>query len=79
MEKHYEKPEAQVVRYRKRVKTYAEQFTDSSGVQQVSLHCDGCNQAFFTAKADDTTITPEQMIAAWEGHLKGCPNPPHNP
>lgn len=80
MEKYFEKPSAQVVRYRKRVKTYAEMFTDSGGVQRASYRCEFCNQYLFTVSVDQLSEEAEvqRMYDAWMAHLKVCPNNPYN-
>ena len=53
MNKHYENPEVTVVQYRKRVKTEAEEFTSSAGVQYIRVSCPICTKHLFEVTASE--------------------------
>ena len=78
MEKHYEKPDVSVIRYKKQVKTDAEEFTDSTGELKVRWSCRGCGQTFFIANGpldyDDEDL--REAAAAYDKHVETCPANP---
>ena len=80
MEKHYEKPEANVISYKSRVRTDSgdvfSTFTDSNGVECGSIKCGNCGQVFFTAPLD-ANVTEADITNAYKKHLEKCPNKPN--
>ena len=71
MEKHYEKPDANVIHYRNRVKTTDEYFTDSSGAECVRLRCTECNSIIVSFRTDTENF--DFVSEAIDKHIASCP------
>ena len=75
MEKNYEKPEVQVVRYRKKVKTTTwEEFTDSAGVLPARIYCETCGQYLFTESENDTEADWARYEQIFVDHMRTIHN-----
>ncbi len=72
MEKCYEKPGIQIIRYQRRVRTETVDFTDSKGVPSVKICCRDCGEviAILTAETwDNPTIDDLEPVAdAYDKH-----------
>ncbi len=75
MEKRYEKPEVNVVRYRKRVKTQAGgEFVDSAGVRQVKAVCPYCSEHLIDIPVEEAENMSEEwarrLVTAYNEHVQ---------
>ena len=71
MEKFYRKPEVQVVKYQRPVKTKQEDFTNSKGQPSWRYRCPECNAVFFEIEVAATEYTdPKVLSDAFLEHLQ---------
>ena len=67
MEKNYEKPLAMIVKYQKRVKTTAQEFTDSNGEVRYRFICE-CGQCLFTFSENESEAEAARHKKIFDDH-----------